>query len=213
MSDCHGCCPPPAPTVDSRFRSALWIALAVNAAMFVVEIGASVYAGSASVLGDAVDFLGDAANYALTLFVLSLAAHRRSRAALVKGWTMAVYGIGVLAVAGYTLLRPTPPDAMAMGLIGFIALLANVGVAVLLYRFRNGESNMRSVWLCSRNDAIGNIAIMFAALGVLGTGSAWPDVAVAAIMAFLAVSSGIAVIRQARRELRQLSPPTVAVEA
>ena len=208
MSDCQGCCPPPPPSVDPRFRTALWIALAVNASMFAVEIGAGIYAGSASLIGDAVDFFGDAANYALSLFVLSMAAAWRSRAALVKGWSMALYGCGILVVAAYTLLRESPPDAMAMGVVGFIALLANVSVAVLLYRFRDGESNMRSVWLCSRNDAIGNIAIMLAALGVFGTGSAWPDVAVAAIMAYLALGSGIAVIRQARDELEQV--PTSA---
>ena len=208
---CQGCCPTPPPSLDPRFRKALWVALGVNAGMFAVEIAASVYAGSASVLGDAVDFLGDAANYALSLFVLSLAAAWRSRAALVKGWSMALYGCGVLVVAGYTLLRPAPPDAMAMGIVGFMALLANVFVAALLYRFRNGESNMRSVWLCSRNDAIGNLAIILAAAGVFGTRSAWPDVMVAAVMAFLAVSSGIAVIRQARGELEQ--PPTAVARA
>ena len=205
MSACEGCCPPPQPSVDPRFRAALWIALAVNAAMFVVEVGVSIYAGSASVFGDAVDFLGDAANYALSLFVLSLAAVWRSRAAMVKGWSMAIYGCGVLVVAAYTLLRGFPPDPMAMGVVGVIALLANVSVAFLLYRFRNGESNMRSVWLCSRNDAIGNVAILLAALGVFGTGSAWPDAAVAAVMAFLALSSGIAVVHQAHGELRQVT--------
>jgi Co/Zn/Cd efflux system component len=201
MSD--ACCrvPAPDPSISPRFRRALWIALAVNASMFVVEVAGGLHAGSVSLLADAVDFAGDAANYGLSLAVLSMGALWRSRAALVKGASMGIYGVAVLGVAAFMALRGTPPEAVTMGVIGFIALVANVSVAALLYAFREGDANMRSVWLCSRNDAISNVAVMGAALGVFGTGSAWPDLAVAAIMATLALTSAVAVVRQARGEI------------
>jgi Co/Zn/Cd efflux system component len=186
---------------DPRFRRVLWIALVVNAAMFAVELGAGLRADSASLLADAADFLGDAANYAVSLFVLALAPVWRSRAAALKGASMGVYGVAVLAVAGYNLSRGALPNASAMGAIGFLALLANLGVAALLYRFRSGDANMRSVWLCTRNDAIGNVAVMLAALGVFGTGAGWPDLIVAAIMATLALTAARQVLRQAGGEL------------
>jgi Co/Zn/Cd efflux system component len=163
-----------------RVRRVLWVALIVNAAMFVVEVAGGWGASSAALLADAVDFAGDAANYALSLFVLSMGAVWRARAALGKGVSMAMYGVGVLAVTGLNFLRGVPPEPMTMTLIGLLALAANVGVALLLYRYREGDANMRSVWLCTRNDAIGNVAILAAAAGVFGTGSAWPDLVVAA---------------------------------
>ena len=192
--------------MDPRWRRALWIALVVNAAMFGVELVAGLQANSVSLLADAVDFAGDAANYALSLAVLSMALVWRSRAALVKGATMFAYGLFVLARAGWLLHSGSVPEPLAMGVVGFVALLANTGVAVLLYAFRTGDANMRSVWLCSRNDALSNLAVMAAALGVLGTGSAWPDLAVAAVMAVLALTAGFSVMRQARAELVQVSP-------
>ncbi|MDZ4237223.1 MAG: cation transporter [Hydrogenophaga sp.] len=194
------------PTIDPRWRRALWIALVVNAAMFGVELVAGLQANSVSLLADAVDFAGDAANYALSLAVLSMALAWRSRAALVKGATMFAYGLFVLARAGWLLHSGSVPEPLTMGLVGFVALLANAGVAVLLYAFRTGDANMRSVWLCSRNDALSNLAVMAAALGVFGTGAAWPDLAVAAVMAVLALTAGLSVMRQARAELAQASP-------
>ena len=184
-----------------RYRRVLWVALALNAAMFAVEIGAGFRSGSVSLLADAIDFFGDAANYAVTLAVLSMGLAWRARAAVLKGLSMVGFG---LFVAGKTLWSATqglPPEALTMGLVGALALGVNVAVALMLYAFREGDANMRSVWLCSRNDAIGNVAVMLAALGVFGTGTAWPDLAVAAVMAALALSGGWSVLRQARGEL------------
>lgn len=183
------------------YRRILWIALLVNAAMFGVEIVAGVSAGSVSLLADSLDFLGDAANYGISLWVLGMGVVMRARASLLKAGTMAAFGVGVLATAIWNLWQGTVPDAPTMGLIGALALFANLSVAVLLYAWREGDSNMRSVWLCTRNDAIGNLAVLAAALGVFGTGAAWPDLIVAAIMASLALSASLQIMRQARREL------------
>jgi Co/Zn/Cd efflux system component len=217
---CHSSCSTEtpanaAPPIDPRWRRALWIALVVNAAMFGVELVAGLQANSVSLLADAVDFAGDAANYALSLAVLSMALVWRSRAAYVKGATMFAYGLFVLARAGWLLQSGSVPEPLTMGVVGFVALLANAGVAVLLYTFRTGDANMRSVWLCSRNDALSNLAVMAAALGVFGTGSAWPDLAVAAVMAVLALTAGLSVMRQARAELALASStrPTQAPQA
>jgi len=192
----------PATAQDPRYRRVLWVALAVNAIMFGVEIAGGVKAGSTSLLADAVDFFGDAANYAVSLLVLSMAAVWRSRAALLKGACMGAFGIFVLVKTGWSAASGTIPEPVTMGAIGFVALLANLGVAALLYTYRTGDANMRSVWLCTRNDAIGNAAVMLAAAGVLGSGSGWPDWLVAALMGALALSASISVIRAARAEMR-----------
>jgi Co/Zn/Cd efflux system component len=184
-----------------RYRKILWIALVVNALMFAIEVGAGVAAGSMSLLADSVDFLGDAANYGISLWVLGLALSVRARASVIKAWSMALFGIWVVASTVWHAFSSTVPDASAMSLVGSLALVANVAVAILLYRYRTGDSNMRSVWLCTRNDAFGNLAVLLAALGVFGTGTAWPDLAVAAIMGSLALSSAWQVIRHARTEL------------
>ena len=194
----------PAQAVDlPRFRRVLWIALAVNAAMFFVELAAGYRSGSLSLLADAIDFGGDAANYAVSLAVLSATLGWRARTALLKSFCMMGFGVFVLSRAVWSVFHGVAPDAATMGAIGLLALVANVTVAWMLYAFREGDANMRSVWLCSRNDAISNIAVMIAALGVVGTGSAWPDLAVAAVMAALALSGGWAVLQHARRELAQ----------
>ncbi len=187
--------------VSPRFRKALWTALVVNAAMFAVEVIGGATSGSASLWADSLDFAGDAANYGISLTVISMGLAWRSRTAMIKGLTMTGFGVIVLAKTIWAVMQGAPPEPMAMGVIGSIALLANAGVALMLYTFRNGDANMRSVWLCSRNDAIGNIAVMLAAAGVWGTGSVWPDVLVATIIASLALWSGIAVVRQAKLEL------------
>jgi Co/Zn/Cd efflux system component len=186
---------------DPRWRRALWIALVVNAAMFLVELGAGLQSGSVSLLADAIDFAGDSVNYGVSLAVLSMALAWRSRTAWIKGATMFGYGLFVLAKAAWTARSGAVPEALTMGSVAFAAMVANVAVAALLYAWRNGDANMRSVWICSRNDALSNIAVMLAAAGVFGTGSAWPDLAVAAIMAVLAISGGTEVMRHARREL------------
>jgi Co/Zn/Cd efflux system component len=185
------------------FRKALWIALWVNLAMFLVEGFASLQSGSVSLMADAIDFFGDSANYLLSLSVLSMGMLWRGRAAMVKGITMTVFGIAVLGRAIWVMQSGIAPEPMTMGAVGFLALVANMSVAVMLFKFREGDSDMRSVWLCSRNDAIGNVAVMVAALGVFGTGTAWPDLAVASVMGGLAITAGISVVRHARKDIRE----------
>lgn len=187
---------------DPRYRKVLWAALLINALMFAVEFGASWTSGSVSLLADSIDFFGDAGNYAISLAVLGMAAATRARAALFKAACMGAFGLFVLARTLWSVQAGMPPEPITMGAIGFAALAANVSVAVMLFRFRTGDANMRSVWICSRNDAIGNLAVMAAAMGVFGTGSAWPDLAVAAAMGLLALTGAATVIRQARAELR-----------
>ncbi len=175
----------------------------VNALMFGVEIAAGLKSGSVSLLADAIDFFGDAANYALTLAVLNLSPAWRARAAIVKAASMLGFGVLVLGRTGWSALHGIAPEPATMGAVGALALAANVGVAALLYAFRQGDANLRGVWLCSRNDAIGNLAVMLAAVGVFGTGTAWPDLAVALVMAALAISAGWSVMREALRELAE----------
>ena len=197
------CCAKPAHTGSSpRFRRALWIALIVNAGMFCVEFAAAWQAQSVSLLADAVDFLGDAANYGISLWALAMGALWRSRTALLKGLTMGGYGIFVLVQAVLTAMQGGVPDAKVMGVVGLLALVANLGVATLLYAWREGDANMRSVWLCSRNDAIGNVAVLLAAAGVFGLGAAWPDLLVAVLMGVLGLTSAYTVISQALGELK-----------
>jgi Co/Zn/Cd efflux system component len=179
----------------------LWIALGINAAMFLVEVLASMQAHSASLLADSMDFLGDAANYGVSLFVLGMASVWRSRTAYAKGLVMGIFGLLVLARALWTGLGGHTPVAETMGVVGGLAFVANGVVAWLLYAYREGDANMRSVWLCTRNDMIGNLAVLLAALGVFGTGAAWPDIVVASIMAVLGLTSAREVISRARREL------------
>jgi len=200
----HDCChvPPPPSSQDPSYRRVLWIALAANLAMFGVELAASVFSGSTALAADAGDFLGDSANYALSLGALAAGGLWLSRVALLKGAAMSVYGLAVLAYAAWRAWLGVPPEAITMGVVGLMALTVNFGVAALLYRFREGDANMRSVWLCTRNDVIANILVLVAAAGVLGTGTVWPDVGVAAVLAALGLSSGRIVIRQALTELR-----------
>ena len=200
------CCEHDTPKAESlvnlpRYRKILWIALIVNAVMFLVEIGAGFQSGSLSLLADAVDFAGDALNYAVSLAVLASALAWRARAAILKAVSMMGFGLYVLGAAVWSLWHGEVPQATTMGAVALLALAANVAVAWMLYAFREGDANMRSVWLCSRNDAIGNVAVFMAALGVFGTGSAWPDLLVASLMAALALHGGWTVLRQARREL------------
>lgn len=214
MADCcGGGCASGKPPVDPRYRRVLWIALLVNFAMFGVELVGGWAAGSVSLLADAVDFFGDAANYGISLFVLGLAPVWRSRTALVKGATMGAYGAFVIGSALWHLASGTVPQAHTMGVIGAAALAANGLVAALLFAFRNGDANMRSVWLCTRNDMIGNVAVLLAALGVWQAGSGLPDLLVAGVMGFLGLSAARSVIRQARVEMNTGAPaPVVTVE-
>ncbi|MGJ9416248.1 cation transporter [Massilia sp. CMS3.1] len=211
MADCcSGGCSADKPPVDPVYRRILWIALVVNALMFGVELVGGWAAGSVSLLADAVDFFGDAANYGISLFVLGMAPIWRSRTALVKGMSMGAYGVFVIGTALWHLAAGTVPRASTMGAIGFAALAANGLVAVLLFAYRNGDSNMRSVWLCTRNDAIGNVAVMLAALGVYQTGSGLPDLVVAGVMGVLGLTAARSVIMQARAEMNTV--PAITTE-
>lgn len=187
---------------DKAYRRVLWAVLAINAVMFAVEIGAGIASRSAALQADSLDFLGDAANYGISLFVVGMALHLRARAALAKAITMAVFGLWVIGVAGWNLYAGVTPHAYSMGVVGITAALANAASFGLLWRFRAGDSNMRSAWICTRNDVLGNIAVILAALGVFGTGTGWPDIAVAAIMGVLALQGAVTVSRQALAELR-----------
>jgi Co/Zn/Cd efflux system component len=198
-------------SLDSpAWRRAVWIALFVNAGFFVIEIAAGAAAGSASLQADALDFLGDAANYGISLGVAGMALAWRARAALVKGATLVLFAMWVLGSVAWHAWLGTLPKAEMMGVVGFAALVANGGVAVMLYRFRTGDANMRSVWICSRNDAIGNLAVLLAAAGVFGTNTGWPDVIVAAIMGGLGLSGGWQIVRLARAELSQATTGALA---
>lgn len=187
---------------EMPYRRVMWAVLAVNAAMFLIEAGAGLGAKSVALQADALDFLADAATYGITLLVLPMAIRWRARAALVKGASMALFGLWVLGATAYNAFLPDAPDALVMGSVGVLALLANLFCALLLFRFRGGDSNKRSAWLCSRNDVLGNLAVIVAAGGVSATGTAWPDLAVALIMAALWVHAAVQIIRQAIAELR-----------
>ena len=202
MSD--SCCQTPLLTGPpaGNYRRVLMAALVINAGMFVVELVSGAGAGSSALQADALDFLGDAANYGISLMVLAAALQTRAWAAVAKGVTMGFFGLWAIGQAFRIALTGVVPSAPVMGVVGALALLANLSVAVMLYRYRTGDSNMRSVWLCTRNDAIGNLAVIAAASGVFATGRGWPDVVVALVMAALALQGAWRVLRQARAELR-----------
>ena len=209
-----GCCGGTETTLpidDKAWRRVLWIALTINAAMFAVEIAGGVAAQSAALQADALDFLGDSANYAISLGVAGLALQWRARAAWFKGASLLLLGLWVLGSTLWMALAGTLPHAETMGAIGILALAANIACAIMLWRHRDGDANRRSVWICSRNDAIGNIAVVAAALGVFGTGTGWPDIIVAAILAALGISGGWQIVRQARGELASVAAERRAV--
>ncbi len=199
---CSGC-ETQAPANDKAWRIVLWVALAINAGMFVVELIAGVAAHSASLKADALDFFGDSINYAISLGVVGMALQWRTRAALLKGVSLLLLGLWVLSSTVWMAWTGTLPQPETMGVIGILALAANLTCAVMLWRHRDGEANRRSVWICSRNDVIGNIAVLAAALGVFGTGTAWPDIAVAAVLAGLGIAGGWEIVRRALAELSQ----------
>jgi Co/Zn/Cd efflux system component len=201
MADCcNGGCASGKPPVDPRYRRILWIALLVNAAMFVVELVSGWHADSAALLADSADFMGDALNYGISLFILGLLPVWRRRSALIKGLSMGAYGCFVLATTAWHVASGSMPAASTMSIIGVLALVANGVVAALLYAFRNGDADMRAVWLCTRNDVIGNLAVLLAAGFVANTASNWPDLLVAAGMGILSLTAAWAVVKRARQE-------------
>ncbi|HQT37866.1 MAG TPA: cation transporter [Acidocella sp.] len=195
-------CKSDTPLNSTRWRQALWIALVVNGCFFLTEVIAGVAAGSTALQADALDFFGDTANYAISLGVAGMALAWRARASVIKGSTMIVFALWVLGNTAWHAVYGGLPRAEVMGLVGLAALVANGGVALMLYRFRRGDANMRSVWICSRNDALGNAAVMLAAFGVFGTGTNWPDIIVAGVMGSLGLWGGLQIVVQARGELR-----------
>jgi len=211
MADC--CCAPPPLDLNphqgetAARRRVLWAVLAINAGMFLIEIGAGLAAGSASLQADALDFLGDAANYAISLIVVGMTLRYRATAALAKGTTMGLVGLWVVTTTVWHAVHGTLPSAYTMGGVGLAALAANAASFGLLWGYRGDDANMRSAWICTRNDVLGNFAVLLAALGVFGTGTGWPDVAVAAIMATLALQGAALVIRQSLRELYPAAVP------
>ena len=189
------------PINDRRWRRILWIALLSNGTMFFVEMTAGIAGESRALQADALDFFGDSANYAVSLGVAGMALAWRARVALIKGMTIFGFAIAILAWAVWGMIQGTNPEPLAMTGVGFLALIVNVSVAVMLFRYRTGDSNMRSVWICSRNDAINNLLVIGAGFMVFLTQSGWPDLAVALAMAALGIHGGWQVIHQARSEL------------
>jgi Co/Zn/Cd efflux system component len=203
MDCCDHCQTPDPHRGSAAYRWVLWIVLAINATMFLVEIGAGLAAGSASLQADALDFFGDASNYAISLLVVGMALRYRAMAALAKGSTMGLFGLWIIGTAFWHALHGTLPSAITMGAVGFVALAANAISFGLLWAYRDGDANMRSAWICTRNDVLGNLAVLLAAAGVFGTGTGWPDIIVAGIMACLALQGAWLVVRQSLSELRQ----------
>jgi Co/Zn/Cd efflux system component len=184
------------------YKARLWAVIALNASMFAVEMGGGVMAGSQALQADALDFLGDTLTYGISLAVIGLSLRVRATAALVKAATLALMGLWVLGSTLWHAFVLGTPRAEVMGTIGFLALSVNVASVLILIKYKDGDANVRSVWLCSRNDAIGNVAVMLAALGVWGTATGWPDVIVAAILASLFLNSASKILRQALSEWR-----------
>jgi Co/Zn/Cd efflux system component len=188
--------------MSDDFKRRLWAVIAINGAMFAVEMTAGQMAGSQALQADALDFFADALTYAISLAVIGASLKVRATAALAKGLSLFVMGVWVFGSTVWRVLYLGVPQAEIMGAIGLLALAANVASVLLLVRYKDGDANVRSVWLCSRNDAIGNVAVMAAALGVWGTTSGWPDVIVAGLMAGLFLSSSFQILRQGWQEYR-----------
>ena len=186
--------------VSDDYKRRLWIVIALNAVMFAVEMGAGHLARSQALQADALDFLGDALTYGISLAVIGASVQVRTTAALAKGISLLLMGIWVFGSTVYRVLYMGVPEAEIMGVVGVLALATNLASVLLLVRYKDGDANVRSVWLCSRNDAIGNVAVMLAAFGVWGTATGWPDLVVAGVMAGLFLSSSVQIIRQALAE-------------
>lgn len=188
--------------LSAEYKRRLWAVIAINAGMFFVEMSAGALAGSQALQADALDFLGDSLTYGISLAVIGAAVRVRAWAAFAKGASLTLMGLWVFGATAYHVLVLGVPRAEVMGIIGFLALAANVASVLILVKYKDGDANVRSVWLCSRNDAIGNVAVMIAAVGVWGTATKWPDLVVAAIMAGLFLYSSAQILKQSVREIR-----------
>jgi Co/Zn/Cd efflux system component len=199
MDSCGSCCGSNVKFegLSAGYRRRLWLVIAINAAMFIVEMTAGVLSRSQALQADALDFLGDTLTYGISLAVIGMSLRARATAALFKGLSLTLMGLWIFGSTAYHVLVLGLPRAEIMGAIGFLALAANVTSVLILLKYKDGDANVRSVWLCSRNDAIGNVAVVIAAAGVWGTATAWPDLIVAAVMAGLFVYSSIQILRQA----------------
>lgn len=202
MTSCHDHCNNSEQSdVSAAYRKVLWVCLIANAVMFVAQMVASYAAHSVSLLANSADFFSDAANYGISLYVLNKSLHQKAKASLFKGVTLGLVGLWVAFETLHHALKPELPEPLIMAVISVVALVVNVGCAMLLYKYRGGDSNRESVWICSRNDAIGNIAVMIAAAGVFASSTIWPDIIVAAILGWLAISGAIGIIKSAKKEL------------
>jgi Co/Zn/Cd efflux system component len=188
--------------MDPRYKRVLWTVIGINGAMFLTEMVAGQLSGSQALQADALDFLGDTITYGLSLAVIGSSLRTRATAALFKGLSLSLMGLWVLGSTIYQTLVLGVPSAEIMGVIALLALAANLASVGLLMPYKDGDANVRSVWLCSRNDAIGDVAVMFAAAGVWGTAAAWPDLLVAAAMASIFLTSSAQILRQAWGEYR-----------
>ncbi|MBQ4827317.1 cation transporter [Leisingera sp. HS039] len=188
--------------VSADYKRRLWLVIVINAGMFAVEMSAGQLSGSQALKADALDFLGDALTYGISLAVIGATLRTRALAALGKGISLLLMGLWVFGSTVYQVFFVDVPQAQIMGVIGFMALAANLISVMLLARYKDGDANVRSVWLCSRNDAIGNVAVMIAAFGVWGTATGWPDLIVAGIMGGLFLSSAFQILVQAMQEWR-----------
>ncbi|WP_316366668.1 cation transporter [Candidatus Thiodiazotropha sp. CDECU1] len=196
--------------VSLSYKRILWLVIAINAMMFIVEIGASVVSNSMALRADALDFLGDSLTYAITLLAIGHSMRWRAAAAMFKGVTLVCMGLWVLGSTVYRVLVLGVPNEIIMGSVALMAFSANMISVLLLLKYRDGDANVRSVWLCSRNDAIGNLAVLGAAGLVFISQSHWPDLLVAFLMSLLFLHSASLIIRQARHELNhdQATLPT-----
>jgi Co/Zn/Cd efflux system component len=202
MSGSCGHCNATFDGLSADYKRRLWAVIALNASMFVVEMAAGALAGSQALQADALDFLADSVTYGISLAVIGAAVPVRAWAALAKGLSLTLMGLWVFGSTVYHVFVLGVPRAEVMGLVGFLALGANIASVLLLMRYKDGDANVRSVWLCSRNDAIGNVAVMLAALAVWALASKWPDLLVAGLMAGLFLWSSAQILRQSLREIR-----------
>lgn len=200
---CQNGCSANTPThQSSKYKKALWIVLILNLSMFFVEIVMGVKSGSTSLLSDSLDFLGDSANYLISLIVLPMALSYRAKASMIKGLTMGGFGLFILMTTIYRVFYGEMPSSSEMSIVGFLALLVNVSAVLILLKFRDGDSNVRSVWVCSRNDAIGNVAVILAGMAVYFFQSKYPDLIVAFVLAFLALQASQEITKRAWAELK-----------
>ena len=186
---------------SETYKRILWIIVAINGLMFCIEIIAGFIADSTALKADALDFLGDTATYAITLLVIGKSLELRAKAALLKGLSLGAMALFVLGFTLYRVIIVGQPEPITMGAIGLLAFAANMVSVLLLMKYREGDSNIKSVWLCSRNDAIGNLAVIAAGVGVFATQTIWPDIIVAFIIAGLFMHSSIRITLQAKKEL------------